>query len=248
MDDCIVVLQEESERMCGKALPVEVVLRILVRWGGLVSPTAMAVRTAPELREFEEWMDDPNARVGASWNARPCLCHAPLSVGKPRMVPGTRSREEWRRLWVETDQLNAKPRVGVVRRDRNACWHITRRAFLSKQVVPLNDDWFRGDECGRAGVLEIFVVCSRLGKGDSDGTYRGPTWLAYACDRPPERGIVWTLQAPIDRWWWPRLAEGGREWWKPLIEVLQGQPMTTHMESRAHAWELYKRADSGEIV
>lgn len=37
------VLQEESERICGKALPAEIVLMILYKWGGLETPTARIV-------------------------------------------------------------------------------------------------------------------------------------------------------------------------------------------------------------
>jgi hypothetical protein len=241
----IVVLQEESERVCGTALPVEIVWLILCRWGGLVSPSAMAIKTAPELREFKEWMDAPLPNCG-----RACLCHAPLDVGKPRMMPKGYSKEVWERESATPNRLNAKPQVGVVLRTRHEAWHITRRAFLSQEVVPQNDDWFMGSSCGRVELLMHFHTIARLGKGGTSGDGTELRMSGYVCDRPPERGIVWSLAVPIDEWWResPYCVERGRAWWKPLIEVLQGQPMTTHMETRAEAWELYKRADRGEIV
>lgn len=235
MDDFIVVLQEESKQKCGKALPREIVWQILLRYGGLVSPTAMAVKTAPELQEFREWLYDQDYQRTSWGTTYACLCRALLSVGRPRKCTSIVSFEERRAQMAKSHRLNANPH-GVVPRSRSDAWHMTRRAFLSRVVVPRNDNWFRGDSCGRVEVLRFFVLCSELGKGDSDGTYRGSRWSGYVLDRPPERGIVWSLKEPID------------QWWKPLIEVLQGQPMTTHMESIEHAWDLYKRADRGEIV
>jgi hypothetical protein len=38
------VMQEESERVCGTALPVEICHLILLKWGGLRHPTATAIR------------------------------------------------------------------------------------------------------------------------------------------------------------------------------------------------------------
>jgi hypothetical protein len=93
------------------------------------------------------------------------------------------------------------------------------------------------NDLGIRGTVIVWSVFARVG-----GLRGARKELPYV----PERGIVWSLAEPIDQWFGG--VTEGQSWWKPLIEVLQGQPMTTHMNTRAHAWELYKRADSGEIV
>jgi len=40
------VLQEVSERICGKALPTEICWQIMLEWREMVSPSAQAVREA----------------------------------------------------------------------------------------------------------------------------------------------------------------------------------------------------------
>jgi len=40
------VLREESERIIGTPLPMEICWQIMLKWGGMVSPSAMAVREA----------------------------------------------------------------------------------------------------------------------------------------------------------------------------------------------------------
>ena len=47
------VLQEESERVCGKHLPDEIVWIILYRWGGLQTPTAGLIRAEMRLMPAE---------------------------------------------------------------------------------------------------------------------------------------------------------------------------------------------------
>jgi len=44
-DTLISLLQEESERICGRALPPEMCRKILFEQGGMVSPTAQVVKT-----------------------------------------------------------------------------------------------------------------------------------------------------------------------------------------------------------
>jgi hypothetical protein len=247
----LMVLQEESERVCGAALPTEIVLAILFRWGGLVSPTALAVKTAPELREFREWLVSAHPRDlgrGAS-EQYPCLCYVPASVGVPKSVVHSLDHR------LTEGRLNVWPQVEVVPRTRREAWHIIPRACPWKGVAPNSSNWFTYGECGRVVLLAGFFANAELGVADCDmldpGTVRNRalTIQRYSSRHaPPERGIVWTLLNPSDEWWRPYCAEEGRTWWEKLIEVLQGQPMTTHMETRAHAWELYKRADRGEVV
>jgi len=80
------VMQEESERIAGKALPTEICWLIMLKWGGMVSPSAMAVREAKKkerplpqdasafvvelytmnwLSEFDDWMWKCNMLGGA---------------------------------------------------------------------------------------------------------------------------------------------------------------------------------------
>jgi len=46
------VLQEESERLCGRHLPDEIVRMILYKWGGLQTPAAAAIRKRMETPLF----------------------------------------------------------------------------------------------------------------------------------------------------------------------------------------------------
>ena len=52
------ILQEGSEGECGTALPTEVCLEILVRWGGMRSPSAHALLGCSELTT---WQGDTKA-------------------------------------------------------------------------------------------------------------------------------------------------------------------------------------------
>jgi len=54
------VLQEESERVCGKHLPNEIVWMILYKWGGLQTPTATLIRA--EMRLMPVQSDSKNDR------------------------------------------------------------------------------------------------------------------------------------------------------------------------------------------
>jgi hypothetical protein len=257
--DFVAVLQEESERVCGTALPVELVLAILVEWGGMRSPTAVALRTDPRVRGFrtfaESWGWDRGWDRGIGgplvhMNGGHCLCHDSYGTDTNTGIP----------VWVEnkyitrtTKALNAQPQAGPVRRvpgDKN---HLIKRVFMSIEHMPMYDNWYCGAACGRVGLMLCFHGCGALGSDDVAEARFGErlreAWAnqTFGGDRAMHT-FVGDLAQLVDEWWDPRCAVEGRRWWKPFIETLQGQPMTTEMESRAHAWELYLRADRGEIV
>ena len=50
LDTLITLLQEESERICGTALSAEICRAILIKWGGMVSPSTQALEEARKTR------------------------------------------------------------------------------------------------------------------------------------------------------------------------------------------------------
>lgn len=77
LDTLICLLQEESERIGGKALPEELCRKILIEHGGMVSPTAWGVREAQKTWDKRTWPDsrqvvldyppEEDYRCGSEW-------------------------------------------------------------------------------------------------------------------------------------------------------------------------------------
>ena len=237
------LLQEESERVCGTALPLELVLAILLRWGGMTSPTAMVMHDDPGLKRMLEEVDGMD-----TW-CHGCYCRC---VREPRRAASAGYDSDARRECVQALAHTDGVVGGRVPR-------VTAHLCCRRPQTVLNrvDGDVFGWDSQACGTVMVYRRLRRaiyspgvLGKADwmfdsvlQDGRLRGGLvrdLQALATVERYDGGWSWGKREDVES----RLKKG----WRRLIEELQGQEVTSEFWSPAEAWGLYLRADRGEVV
>lgn len=211
----IQVLQEESERVCGRHLPEEIVLAILYRWGGLQTPAAVLIRKR---------------------------MNTPLFEGRPEsvLVPCV-SADLRRRGWVEgmlasTPENPAYDISMVLSSDRFMFPHHGQQSLADGRVVvwrvsrvPKTDDrepfpWRRSWMARHpATYWEAAAVANGM---DAE---RAKTLVPLCA--PPDMATAWAIYRQVD-------IEPGKDLWIPLLTRLRFTFVWEHLWRNALAMVL----------
>jgi hypothetical protein len=216
MNEFVEVLQEGSERVCGTALPIEIVLAILFRWGGMVSPTTLALRGCKELRN----MVAHNMERDTGYS---CFCAVPLGGSVRVKYDSDAAKSVWE-LLEEDDS-------GPVEERRTRL--VTSHMVLQRNPTGQRNEW----NCGECGTYWLWYRLLRA---------RNPSLLPHISDFWVER-MMRESSGEILLSIYPRRYDVMGHW-RVLIETLQGEPVKTEFTTQAEAWEMYLRADRGEIM
>ena len=230
----VAVLQEESERIAGKALPTEITLEILLRWGGMVSPTVLALREDAGSRRVRECiLRHTRAVPQREFSGMECYCETHKT--------GT--------IWAQydTDQLRyvgellgSKMRVPKELRVRRVNAHLRKH----KRGWIMGDYWGSG-ECG------TFWLWFRYLRNQHPDDKQLKTFGGsdYGVERMRYQRITKLSMSSVPERYYPYY-DGARWVWGKMIEELQGQPLKeeTQLKNYAEGWKMYLRADAGERV
>jgi len=107
--ELIAMLQEESERLTGKVLPVELCRKILIQQGGLMSPLAIAFQSAKKIHvdRLMSWGINVLARSKAKYRMK-------INKGRLQKNAGTYTPRKYARdteLAKDNGQKLGDPRI-----------------------------------------------------------------------------------------------------------------------------------------
>lgn len=229
----VAVLQGESERLVGEALPMEIVLEILLRWGGMASPTAMALRKDAGSRRVRDCIWRHSRAPRNEFGGMECYC----DTHKMGTIWAKYDSDQLR--WVG-EYLENGGRVPKRLRIHRVNAHL--RKF--KQPCGMDDSW-RSGECGTFWLWFRYL----RNQHPDDEQLKAFGGYDFGVRRMKSQKTTKLSLSLVPERFHP-CYDGAMRVWGAMIEELQGQPLKqgTEIKNYAEGWRLYLRADAGEIM
>jgi len=233
----VTVLQEVSERIGGTALPVEIVLQILLRWGGMVSPAVLALRGDEGSRRVRDCIVKQSRSSPYEFGGIECYCNVHKLGG---MIQSKYDSSQVRcvvKCLENGEQVSKRLRVRRV----NAHLRYARHAYG-------RDDYWCTGECGTFW-LWFRYLRNQQPEDELLERFGGIDFVAARQATKKSSKLSLSL-APARYRRHHILGRCLLNTWKEMIEELQGQPLKdgTEIKNYVEGWKLYLRADAGERV